>query len=643
MTRSAALELPPAGIRVNCVCPGVVDAEMIHTDPALVQALQSILPMQRMAGSDRIAEVPMFLLGPNASCVTGSDIPVEAAVARSGRGPCDRRVVIEHAKRDHAMKRWDDSWPAMRLEAHYGDRVVRCFTDRPESLHSLLADSAVRFADREAVVCGDERLNWQQLLDLSGRLAAGLAARGIMAGDRVAMLIGNRSEFVTTLFAISRLGAIAVPISIREQTPGLAYMINDCTAAMIVHETDLADRLPAADDVPSVRHRVSIGPCAGSEAFGSVLATRPGAAPAAVREEDIAVIMYTSGTTGNPKGATLTHLGIVHSSMHYQIAMGLTEADASIAAVPLSHVTGLVAMITTMARCGGKLVVMPAFRAAGFLALAARERMTHTLMVPAMYNLCLLEPDFDRHDLSAWRVGGYGGAPMPVATIERLAAKLPNLTLMNCYGSTETTSPATVMPQGDTAAHSDTVGRGLACAEIAVFDDDGRELPPCQLGELWIKGPMVVKGYWGNPGATAAGFTGGWWHSGDIGSIDADGYVKVVDRKKDMINRGGYKIYTIEVENALHGHPAVLECAVVAKPCPVLGERVHAFVSLRESASVSPEALTAFCASRLSDYKVPESFTITDAPLPRNANGKLVKRDLRDRVNADGSARAAKQ
>ena len=531
------------------------------------------------------------------------------------------------------MTRWDDTWPATRFEAHYGDRVVRCFSERPASVYAMLLDAVQRNPDGDAIVCGDSRITFRDLLDLSSRMAAGLAARGIAAGDRVALLLGNRNEFVITLFAVARLGAITVPLSIREQTPGLAYMLNDCAAALVVHEADLGDRLPAAAEVPSMRARVSVGACAGSEEFTALLAASTGPAPAEVNEEDTAAIMYTSGTTGKPKGAMLTHLGIVHSSMHYQLAMGLTSADSSVAAVPLSHVTGLVALITTMVRSACKLVIMPAFKATDFLALAARERMTHTLMVPAMYNLCLIQPDFDRHDVSAWRVGAYGGAPMPVATIVTLAQKVPSLTLMNCYGSTETTSPATLMPQGQTTLHNDTVGINLVCAELRVMDDKGRELPPDQLGEIWIKGPMVVKGYWNNPAETADNFTGGFWHSGDIGSINADAYVKVVDRKKDMINRGGYKIYTIEVENALYSHAAVQECAVVAKPCPILGERVHAFVSLRRS-DVSTDELRAHCKSRLSDYKVPESFTLTTEPLPRNANGKLMKRAMRDQVVA---------
>ncbi len=538
------------------------------------------------------------------------------------------------------MNAWGDTWPPMRFESHYDDRVVRCFAERPGSMLEMLHQAVQCNPDGAALVCGEERLSYREMLARSQRLAAGMAARGVRAGDRVALLLGNRIEFVLVLFATAHLGAISVPISIREQAPGLAYMLAHCGACMVVHEPDLGQLLPAQADAPLLRVRVAAGACAGSEPFTALLADAPPAAPVPVQEEDTAVIMYTSGTTGRPKGAMQTNLGIVHSSMHFQIAMGLGPQDCSIAAVPLSHVTGLVALITTMVRCAGKLVIMPAFKAADFLALAARERMTHSLMVPAMYNLCLLRPDFARHDLSQWRIGAYGGAPMPVATIQALAGAVPALMLMNCYGSTETTSPSTLMPAGQTAAHNDTVGMPLACADMLVMDADGRQMPPDTLGEIWIRGPMTVRGYWNNPEGTAASFTAGYWHSGDIGSIDAQGYVKVVDRMKDMINRGGYKIYTIEVENALYEHPAVQECAVVSKPCPVLGERVHAFVALK-AAGTTDAQLRAFCKARLSDYKVPESFTISDTPLPRNANGKLVKQEMRSRLLAELAAQGA--
>ena len=529
---------------------------------------------------------------------------------------------------------WSGLWPPMRQEAHYGDRVVACFSERPASLHQMLDDALRRNPDGDALVCGDERLTYRQLMEQSARVATGMAARGVKAGDRVALLLGNRIEFVLALFAATRLGAITVPLSVREQTPGLAYMLSHCAAVLLVHEAELAPVLPPASALPALRSRiVAGGACAGSEPFEALRGHGLGPDAAAVAEEDTAAILYTSGTTGRPKGAMLTHLGIVHSSMHYQIAMGLGPNDSSIAAVPLSHVTGLVALVTTMVRAAGRLTIMPAFKAADFLRLAARERMTHTLMVPAMYNLSLLQSDFASHDLTRWRIGAFGGAPMPLATIETLARTVPSLTLMNCYGATETTSPTTLMPAGCHAAHSDTVGTTMGCAEVCVMDDTGCEVPRGQTGELWIKGPMVVPGYWNNPEATAENLSGGFWHSGDIGSLDVQGYIRVVDRMKDMINRGGFKIYTIEVENALYEHSAVQECAVIAKPCPVLGERVHAFVALK-AAGTTAEELRAFVKPLLSDYKVPESYTLSTMPLPRNANGKLLKRAMRDELLA---------
>ena len=528
------------------------------------------------------------------------------------------------------MSDWGNLWPAMRLESHYQDRVVPCFASRPHSLYQLLLDAVKINPSGDALVCNGVRLSYAQVQHQASRLATGLAGLGVTAGDRVAMLLGNRNEFVITLYALAHLGAIAVPISIREQAPGLAYMLKHCDAVMAICEADLFSLLPSPEDAPALRYRVSISAIEGAELFDNLMVDGHVPPFAEVAAEDTAVILYTSGTTGRPKGAMLTHLSIVHSSLHYQIGMSLTQKDSSIAAVPLSHVTGLIAMISTLTLAAGKLVIMPSFKAAEFLKLAEKEAMTHTLMVPAMYNLCLLQSDFDQYNLSSWRIGAFGGAPMPVATIERLAHTVPSLMLMNCYGSTETTSPSTLMPPGQTTAHNDTVGMPLACVEMRVMDDAGCEVGPNVLGEIWIKGPQVVPGYWNNPEATQENFTAGFWHSGDIGSMDEQGYVKVVDRKKDMINRGGYKIYTIEVENVLYAHPLVQECAVVSKPCPVLGERVHAFVMLKSEGDVEDE-LKAFCQARLSDYKVPESFSISTLALPRNANGKLVKKDMRER------------
>jgi long-chain acyl-CoA synthetase len=517
--------------------------------------------------------------------------------------------------------------PEMRLEARFGDRVVPAFCDRPQSIWAMLSDAASKNPDGEALVCGDSRLNWREVAQQSGGVAAGLHKLGLRRGDRVALLLGNRIEFVLALFGAAKLGLVTVLLSTRQQKPEIAYVLNDCGARLLIHEAGLADRLPDAGDIPDLKYSIPVDD-SGASAFSALAGNEASDEPADVREEDTAMILYTSGTTGWPKGAMLAHCNVIHSAMIFEACLALTSADRSIAAVPLGHVTGVVANVMTMVRCAGALIIMAEFKAAEYLKIAARERVTYTVMVPAMYNLCLLQPDFDSTDLSSWRIGGFGGAPMPVATIERLNSKIPGLKLMNCYGATETTSPSTIMPGELTAAHLDSVGLPCPGARILVTDANGHELPHGEIGEIWIHGGSVIKGYWNNPKATAESFTGGFWHSGDLGSIDAQNFVRVFDRQKDMINRGGLKIYSAEVESVLAGHPAVVESAIIAKPCPVLGERVHAVIVTRDH-SVGESALRAWCAERLSDYKVPETMALTAEPLPRNANGKVLKRQLR--------------
>jgi acyl-CoA synthetase (AMP-forming)/AMP-acid ligase II len=222
---------------------------------------------------------------------------------------------------------------------------------------------------------------------------------------------------------------------------------------------------------------------------------------------------------------------------------------------------------------------------------------------------------------------------MPEATIEALAERLPQLTLINAYGATETTSPTTIMPPGENSKYLASVGQVVPCGDVRIVDGQGRDAAPGVAGEIWIRGPMVVPGYWGRAEANRTEFTDGFWHSGDIGSIDGEGFLRVFDRLKDMINRGGYKIFSAEVENVLSYHPGIIECAVVGRPDPVLGERVQVFVLPRDS-SVTAAAISDFCAERMADYKVPEIVEFVSEPLPRNANGKVQKAALRERARA---------
>ncbi|MDM0107221.1 AMP-binding protein [Variovorax sp. J22R24] len=524
------------------------------------------------------------------------------------------------------MTHWRDfPVPAMRHEALYGDRIVRCFAERPASLHAMFERARTTRPQHDAMVFEGRRWSYAETGDAADRLAAAFAAQGIEAGERVLMLMGNRPEFLLVLLALQRLGAIAVPVGVREQRPGLAYIAVQCGAKAIVFDDELGVRLPDTAEAPALTLRFAASDLA------ALAASAPSPPVATTRETDVSVILYTSGTTGHPKGALLTHLAIAHSALHFQSCMGLRPDDRSALAVPASHVTGLIAIIASMWQVGGAVIVMPEFKADAFVQLVARERVSHTLMVPAMYKLCLLSESFDQEDLSSWRIGAFGGSPMPVATIDALAERLPGLTLLNAYGATETTSPVTMMPAGLTRTHIDSVGVALPAAEIRVMDDEGREVAPGETGELWIGGPMVVPGYWGNPQATADSFTAGFWHSGDLGCVDAEGFVRIFDRKKDMLNRGGFKVYSVEVENVLMAWPGVVEAAVIGKPCPVLGERVHAFVHA-PGIDIDEAALRQHCAGRLADYKVPESFTWSSEPLPRNPNGKLLKRLLRARI-----------
>jgi O-succinylbenzoic acid--CoA ligase len=523
--------------------------------------------------------------------------------------------------------RWLGPTPPLRTERHYGSRLLTCFAERPSGLNALLAEAVVRRPDAEALVCGAARRSYGAVDAEVGRLAAGLADLGLSKGDRVALLLANSAEFVLAFLAVVRLGAIAVPLNVREGPRELAFVLADCGAKALLYDDVLAVSLPPRADTPALLHRLPVAGAERPDALARLYAAvaRP---PDVVAEEDVAAILYTSGTTGRPKGAMLTHLGIVHAAMIYEAAMGLGPEDRSVVSVPLSHVTGLTAGIALMLRVAGALIVMPAFKADAFLALAATERMTHTVMVPTMYNLCLLSPAFAEVDLSAWRIGGYGGAPMPAASIDRLAARLPGLSLFNAYGSTETTGPVVLMPPDESRARTTQVGCAVPSAHVLVMDEAGRELPPGEAGEIWLKSPNVVPGYWRNPEATADAFVEGYWRSGDIGMRDAQGFITLLDRAKDLVNRGGFKIFSVEVENVLAAHESVVEAAVVARPCPVLGERVHAFV-VANGDFVDSDALRRHAAAQLADYKVPETITFLSEPLPRNAGGKVLKRDLR--------------
>ncbi len=523
-------------------------------------------------------------------------------------------------------------YPTTRHEVRYGKRIVRCFADRPSDVDEVFRQAVRRAPDRDALVFEDRRVSYRELDEKAERIARNLLRSGFRKGDRLALFLANGLEFIYAVLGAARCGLIAVPMNIRQKRPEVEFILNQCEAAGVIYDAEYEANLPDEKSAPALLHRYVVGEGSG-EPFGALCEDSPELIFPELHEEDAYCLLYTSGTTGKPKGAILTHVSTIHSLIHYQHGFQLQDGDSAILAVPASHVTGLVAVILTTIRVAGCVFIQRAFKARPFLELAARETVTFTVLVPAIYNLLLLDPDFSRFDLSHWRVAGFGGSPMPMATIERLAAALPNLILCNIYGSTETSSPVTMTLLGELSHAPGSVGKVLPCADVIVVDHDGREVPPGETGELLIGGAGVVPGYWNNRAGNEAGFIMGYWISGDIGCKDARGYVHVFDRKKDVINRAGFKIYCIEVESTLANMPGLVESAVIGKPDPVLGERVHAFVftdgSLSDAAYVKQ-----FCAERLSDYKVPEGVTFLKAPLPRNANGKVLKNALRELLTA---------
>lgn len=517
----------------------------------------------------------------------------------------------------------------VRKEIHYVDRLVDCFEPRPRSIEAMVAVHVQDRGDAIAIVDGKRQLSYRQLNDQAARLAGALRAKGLERGDRVAMILENRIEFVLVLLACAKLGAIAVPMGTRLRRPEIEYICQNSGARVLIHETALTGQVPDRDQIENINLILDVG----DDASGSFSAFQEGGdpvEPVALHEDDPLCIMYTSGTTGRPKGAVISHFGFVHSCLHWVDRLHLPAGVSTVLVIPASHISGLGGVIMPFLQIGGRIILMRNFKAAVFLETMAQTEAEHALLVPAMYNLCLRQPEFVSVDLSKWRWAIYGGAPMPEPTIKRFAELLPDLQMCNAYGATETTSPVTIMHPGDGVRRSESIGHVVRCGDVRILDEDGKEVPKGASGELFIAGPMVVAGYWQNEAANAASFVSGYWRSGDIGSIDADGFVQIFDRKKDMINRGGYKVYPAEVENVLADHPAIVEVAVIGIADEVLGERVVAFT--QTNADIDVTAVREFCGDRLADYKHPDFVFSEKSPLPRNANGKLQKDVLRQRL-----------
>ncbi|MCA1300184.1 class I adenylate-forming enzyme family protein [Stappia indica] len=533
-----------------------------------------------------------------------------------------------------------------RRECHFGHRLFACLDRRPQRFDDLLRNAARDFGGNEALVCGDERLSYAEFDAAVSRVANGLTAAGISPGERVGIMLGNGIDFFFAIMGAVRMGAIAVPMSVKMSAPETGYILNHCQAAALITGRDILPRIPPAAECPSLRHiwvagdgETTEAAPAGMTAFPELLAADDAPPPPVGSEDDTIFLFYTSGTTGKPKGARIANINIVHSALQYAYAIDLKPGQRGLLAIPGAHISGFMALYTNMLSVAGATVILPDYRTAEVLEVMKREAITFTVFVPSIYQLILMHADFDASAFGAWRTGIFGGGIMPPATVQRLGEVLPDLRLINAYGATETTSPVSIMPAFASRDRPASVGLLVQCAEAVVMDDAGKEVARGESGELWVRGPMVVPGYWADPEQTARAFIDGYWRTGDVVSMDAEGYLYIHDRKKDMINKGGYKVFSAEVENALVALEGVVECAAVPVADPVMGERVCVFVTCRPG-ETDEAALRRHATATLADYKQPDFYLVGAEPLPRNPNGKVLKAPLAEKARVFEGKRA---
>jgi long-chain acyl-CoA synthetase len=502
---------------------------------------------------------------------------------------------------------------------------------------SMLEATVRRVPDRVAVFAFGEELTWRRLDAETDALAAALAGRGVRAGDRVVSFMQNLPEAVLTLVAIWKLGAILVPASPMLRGAELARLLADSGAVAVVAEAALWDEV-ARDAVAgtAVRIAVAVGgdAAAGALDFAALLrehagerVPRPRPAP-----DDIALLTYTSGTTGPPKGAMNTHGNVAFSAQVYRDWVHLGPDDVILGAAPLFHITGLVGHVAAALISGAELALAGRFEPGAMLELAAARRATFTVAAITAFVALWSHPEFERFDLSALRKILSGGAAIPAALVGEFERRL-GAPVHNVYGMTETTSPSHCVPFGsatpvDAASGALSVGVPVPGTVVRVVDPEGHEVAPGEVGELVTAGPQVVPGYWHREEATAAAFPGGAIRTGDVGYMSPEGWFFVIDRIKDLINVSGYKVWPREVEDVLFDHPAVREAAVVGVPDSYRGEVVVAVLVLEPGAAPAEEELRDFCKERLSAYKCPRRFEFR-AELPHTAGGKVQRRHLR--------------
>jgi long-chain acyl-CoA synthetase len=500
-------------------------------------------------------------------------------------------------------------------------------------LETLLAGHALRRPDHPAVVCGAQRLGYAALAESVRRVASGLRKLGIGPGDRVLVYLPNGLEFVQAVYAVLSLGAIAVPVNTRLTARELEHVFADARpAAAIYHASGRESVRPGMRLIPGCRAVVVLGIAVEAETAFEALAAAPAETlPEVALEPDDCLIMYTSGTTGTPKGAILTHANmIVQNVFMHGTEWGIGRDDRYLVLTPLAHRAGISRLFNALG-LGGTLVILDKFDPARTIDTIERERITVTGLVPTAIRMLLPELRKAPARCETLRRIIVSTEAFPVALKQELLALLPHAEIHSVFGSTE--ALVTNLSHAEQFTHPASVGRPIPGVEVRLVDDDGRDVPAGEVGELAVRsGPpgrfATLRAYFNRPGETAAAIRDGWFHTGDLARRDAEGYLYIVDRKKDMVVSGGFNIYSKEVEAVLATHPSVAEAAVIGVPDEVYGEAVAAFVEPSGAGRPDAQVLIEHCRAQLAGYKKPKHVFVIDA-LPRNSTGKVLKNELR--------------
>jgi long-chain acyl-CoA synthetase len=509
------------------------------------------------------------------------------------------------------------------------------------NLAVVLRESARRAPGKTAVILGDYRLSYAQLDELSDRVAASLAAAGLTPGDRVGLQLPNIPQFVIAYFGILKAGGVVVPMNVLLKAPEIAFQLEDSGARALITYGGFLDESAKAAESAGVTSVYVVGETGGSAAVAPFEALLSGDAPGprlALRgPADPAVIIYTSGTTGTPKGAVLSHIGLYMNADIPGRLFDFSVDDVALVALPLFHVFALSSIMNTCVLLGGTMTLVPRFDPAAVLEIMQRDRVTVFMGVPTMYIALLQAVGSARSagsagsagfDLSSLRVAVSGGAPIPAEVIDSFESRF-GVPILEGYGLSESSSTATFnISVSERKIYS--VGKPIWGTSVQIWDEDSRPLPPgaAHVGEVVLRGMNIMIGYHNNPEATARAFAGGWFHTGDLGYLDEDGFLFIVDRIKDLIIRGGYNVYPREIEEVLYAHPAVAEAAVIGVPDPKMGEEVRAIVAVKPGQTVTETELIEFVKERAAAYKYPRTIEFRDS-LPKNATGKILKKELR--------------